>query len=141
MVRTKVLIPSALALTALAGCTGTKETVYVPMPITAAPTTVTLPSITVPPTTAAQVDLEDIYLNGVRTQTSNLWALTDEQLLQLGYMTCEHFRNGGSNDDLINAIIVAGIDNGASEGIITDMAGATGVAVAVLCPEFAWKLG
>lgn len=141
MKSTKVLIPPALVLAALAGCTGTKETVYVPMPVTAAPTTVTLPVITTPPTTESRASLEDLYIRGVRSGTTELWSLSDADLLDLGYMTCSHFQRGGTNDDLINAIVVAGIDNGVSEGVITDMAGATGVAVAILCPEYAWMLG
>ena len=134
-----LIIPS-IAL--LASCSGGKETVYVQVPVTAAATTQpTPPNITAPPTTESVAYLEEMYIRGVRQSATNLWSLTDSQLLELGYMTCIHFQNGGTNEDLINAIIVAGIDNGASEEAITDMAGATGVAVAIICPEYAWKLG
>lgn len=136
-----------VAIFVLNGCAGGGDTIILQMPTTtvAATTAPTLPTITtpktVPPTTESRANLEDLYLRGVRSGTTELWSLSDADLLDLGYMTCSHFQRGGTNDDLINAIVVAGIDNGVSEGVITDMAGATGVAVAILCPEYAWMLG
>lgn len=142
----KKIILIAMALGLLTACGGT-ETVYVPIQMTMPPTTApatTAPPTTeryVPPTTESRADMEDLYISAVRAKTTELWSISDNDLLELGYMTCSHFQRGGTNDDLINTIIVAGIDNGVSEQTMVDMAGATGVAVAILCPEYAWKLG
>lgn len=137
----KTIITSTLALGILTGCSGGTKTVYVPVPVTAAPTTVTLPPVTAPPTTVSRVSVDDLYIEEVRDRTTQLWSLSDNELLEFGYLTCSHFQNGGTNEALLDMIIQAAIDNGTSEEIMLDIAGVTGIAVAVLCPEYSWKLG
>lgn len=143
---TKSLIGLSVgAAVVLSSCSGDGKTVIIQVPASTIPTTTVAPTTTeeliAPPTTISRATLEAFYVDSVRSQTTNLWSLSDSDILELGRLTCAHFQSGGTNQDLLDMIIAAAISNGTSEGAMMDVAGATGIAVAILCPEYSWKLG
>lgn len=133
----------ALSVAVLAGCGG-GDTLVIQVPTTTEQSTTTTSTTippTMPPTTLSRATLDSLYVDSIRTQIPGLWMLDDNGLLEFGYLVCGHFQNGGTNDDLIQTIIDVGVDSNATEQMMLDLAGASGVAVAILCSEYEWKLG
>jgi hypothetical protein len=111
-----------------------------PVETTAAPTTSTSEVfLTTPPTEA--FDPEQEFVRDVLRETSLGSSLTTRQIIDFGWAVCDYLVTGGTGDGVIDLILQAGSETGASEQIMLDYAGASGLAVAWLCPDQSWKIG
>ena len=144
----KILVGAGVAvvgLLALGQCGGDSEPTQ-PAPVTQeveptqepmpAPDPQPTPEVVAPPQVEPESDLdyngrERVYLQTVRDYETTLGNQTDEWLIDFGNAVCGDLSNGMTGDDVIAQILV----NAPDYGIAMDLAYASGVATATICPE------
>lgn len=135
----------SLALAAailVSGCTvqiGGSDEAQPATTTTVAKTTTTTSSTTTT-TTLPPVTAEEQYLLDVAEFTSLGLLYDDFTILEFGRMVCEYFSLGGDSEGLAAIIYEAGLANNSSEDLMMDFAGAAGLAVTNLCPEWSYKV-
>lgn len=106
---------------------------------TVAPPTSPETYLTAPPTTAP--DPERLFVADVLRETSLGSSLTTRQIIDFGWAVCTYLTSGGTGEGVIELIMQAGSETGASDQMMLDYAGASGLAVARLCPSEGWRIG
>lgn len=130
----------ATILLPLISCT-TKEVVY--MPATTVETTVvettavqtTMPEPE-PSITLSTSTKEVLYLSNVKDNTLLDIYFDDDFLVEFGYLVCDFFATGGTQEALFNIIIQVVYDNNLAESVTGDLAYAAGAGVVAFCPEY-----
>ena len=136
----KRLIPIIIATLALTAC-GTK-TVYVTS--TEAPDTTvkvaktTNAPIATPAPTAPSYTSEDEFIYDIETSYGSYISVSDEQMIDTGYATCDALWSGSSGYDVLNSIISAAGGDADSEDFLTSVVAS---AVINFCPDQEYKFG
>lgn len=133
---------AAIAVIIVSGCTvqiGGGESESAATTTTVAKTTTTTSSTTTT-TTVPELTAEEQYLLDVAEFTSLGLLYDDFTILEFGRMVCEYFSLGGDSEGLATIIYEAGLANNSSEDLMLDFAGAAGLAVTNLCPEWSYKV-
>lgn len=123
----------------LAGCTIERTVVQEPTtePPTTQPDTTPAPTKpTSPPTTQPQAD-EQGFIDATHSKVPVTRGLSDRDLLDSGYATCEGFASGLTLEDVVRIIS----DSAEGDPDVEDMLQWVAVnAVVYLCPEFSYKM-
>lgn len=127
----RTIICALLPFTAVA-CT---KTVYQTAPTTTTTqTTTTIPATPAPlPTMPYRYDPEDSFVNAIYRNFDGLIYLTDRELLETGYTTCEAITNGVPRNLIIQTMINASDGTTEMQNLFAAMAAA---ATSYLCPEY-----
>lgn len=133
---------ATIAIIIASGCTvqigGGEEAA--PTTTVAKTTTTTSSTTTTTTTTLPEPTTEEQYLLDVAAFTSLGLLYDDFTILEFGRMVCEYFSLGGDSEGLAAIIYEAGLANNSSEDLMMDFAGAAGLAVTNLCPEWSYKV-
>lgn len=122
---TALTLSSAILFTGCSGGDGESSSAPV------APVTVT--ETIQPEETLSVSQMEEIYLATLRSEPTLFVGLPDDQLLDLGYQTCEVLNNGTSLEELSMQLITDDVDPEFAGYLI-------GAAITTLCPEQGYQL-
>jgi hypothetical protein len=139
----KIIIATSM-IVALVACGGktTERVVY--MPATDAPTTtikvvkttdapIATPAPTQPPVVWND---EDEFISDIKSSYSKYISVSDEQMIDTGYATCNALLSGSSGYDVLNSIISSANGDADIEDFLTSVVAS---AVINFCPEQEYK--
>jgi hypothetical protein len=136
----RTLIITTIAALAVTGCTREIVVVQEPAPTTTVVTTTTVEATTTTKAPPVRISDDELFLDQVKSETSLYPAMSNADILEMGYTMCEFLRAGGTAEELIQVILDAGAENSVSEQVMLDYAALAGLAVANLCPDMGWKI-
>ena len=118
----KVVLSALIAIPlTVSACSGQDRVVIVRdtvAPTTQPEATTTTEKFIYTPTTVPYVGREDRYLFGVMNETTLGFYYTETQILSFGYMVCQYYDQGGTDEGLVEVIYNAGVANYASDDVM-----------------------
>lgn len=141
------LLTVSICVFALAAC-GSKTYYVTEAPSSTETTTTTTtkaPRVTTPkPVYTTQPSYDGYFTTSERNFIDSIYALfpdpiyvSDEEMIETGYMTCASLEAGMTGDQLINTLIAS---SGGDDSIFQFVSTIAAAAIAWFCPDQSWKI-